>query len=303
MVAVPPDDPPPAQTSIDDQPDDVVAMPVEPPLEEELRPHQQELARLQQQLLDELKAVQQVRDQSASADKEVAALTARNVELEIEMTDLDRAAAQKRQETQTAALTAEELQARYRKLADAITELKKLPSAKKILHYRTPVSEPLFSEELEFECVQGRVTFIETHALIEEVKREFSDRKEQFFASASSVEHVDAVGAFRAVFRVEREQIPVPSISITEGRFEPVQDLRGEPLDDAMKPRSAFRQIVDAIDFQRTAVTFWVYPDSFAMYRQLRDYLYDRNITVAARPIPAGAPIGWSKHGTAARGQ
>src|SRR5437773_1661980 len=82
LVVPPPDEPPPALTATDEQADDVVAMPVEPPLEEALRPHQQELARLQQQLLNELHAVQEVRDQSAAADKELVALSAKNVELQ-----------------------------------------------------------------------------------------------------------------------------------------------------------------------------------------------------------------------------
>jgi hypothetical protein len=283
--------------------EDVVAMPVEPPLDDALVPHQQELARLQQELLEQMRGVQQVRDQSALTDKEVAELTAKNVELESEVVELDRTAAQKKQDVQVAVLSAQELQSRYKKLADEIADLKKLPSLKKTLHYQTPVSEPLYSEELEFECNQGRVTFIETHALIEEIKQEFETRKQEFFSSEASTARVDPVGAFGAVFHVKLERFPQKSISITEGLFEPVQNLRGESLTEAMKPTSAFRQIADVIDPKATSVTFWVYPDSFGMFRQLRDYLYDRKITVAARPIPAGAGIGWSRHGTAARGQ
>jgi hypothetical protein len=303
IVLPPPEEPPVAEAPVEETAEVAVPMPTEPPLDDALRPHQQELARLQQELLDQLHAMQEVRDESAATAEEVKSLTARNVELETEIGNLDSTAASKRLDVQATALTATELQARYRKLADEIAELKKLPSAKKTLRYRTPVSEPLFSEELEFECCQGRVTFIETHALLEEVKREFSERKQQYFSTDSSVEQVDAIGAFRAVFKVERERDPVLTISITEGSFEPIQESRGEMLEEAMKPRSAFRQIADVVDSQRTAITFWVYPDSFAVYRQLRDYLYDRNITVAARPLPYGVPIGWSRHGTAARGQ
>jgi hypothetical protein len=303
VVAPPADDPIPVETAAEEPADEVVAMPVEPPLENALLPHQQELARLQQQLLEQMRGVQQVRDQSALTDKEVAELTAKNVELESEVVELDRTAAKQKQRVQVVALSAQELQCRYKKLADEMTDLKKLPSLKKTLHYQTPVSEPLYSEELEFECYQGRVTFIETHALIEEVKREFESRKQEFFSSESSTARVDPVGAFRAVFHVQLERFPQRSITITEGRIEPVQDSRGENLTEAMKPTSAFRQIADVIDPKATSVTFWVYPDSFAMFRQLRDYLYDRKITVAARPIPNGSSIGWSRNGTAARGQ
>ena len=53
-----------------------------------------------------------------------------------------------------------------------------------------------------------------------------------------------------------------------------------------------------------TVVTFFVYPDSFAAFRQLRDYLYERDVVVAGRPLPIGAPItASSKNGTRSRGQ
>ena len=60
---------------------------------------------------------------------------------------------------------------------------------------------------------------------------------------------------------------------------------------------------MDALDPKITAVTFWVYPDSFPLYRRLRDYLHDRDFVVAGRPLPEGMAIGSSRHGTASRGQ
>src|SRR5438552_3239748 len=79
LVTPPPEEPPAAETSADDG-SDVVALPTEPPLEEQLRPHQQELARLQQQLLDQLRDLQQTRDQSTSTDQDLAVLAVRKVE-------------------------------------------------------------------------------------------------------------------------------------------------------------------------------------------------------------------------------
>src|SRR5437588_2771193 len=88
LVTPPPDEPPVAEISADDG-SDVVALPTEPPLEEELRPHQQELARLQKQLLDQLRDLQQARDQSAVTDKELAALAATKAELDSELGEAD----------------------------------------------------------------------------------------------------------------------------------------------------------------------------------------------------------------------
>ncbi len=50
-------------------------------------------------------------------------------------------------------------------------------------------------------------------------------------------------------------------------------------------------------------MTLWVYPDSFAAYRKLRDYMHERDIDVAGRALPEGTSIAAGRHGTASRGQ
>src|SRR5262249_38549640 len=88
-----------------------------------------------------------------------------------------------------------------------------------------------------------------------------------------------------------------------KGTVEPLGGLRGETLAEAFRPNSEFRQIADFLDAKQTVVTFWVYPDSFALFRQLRDYLYQRDIEVAGGPMPFGRPIGFAPDGTASRSQ
>ena len=90
---------------------------------------------------------------------------------------------------------------------------------------------------------------------------------------------------------------------LSEWQLEPVLPVRGETLEAAMAPGSEFRQIADGIDPRQTAVTFWVYGDSFAVFRQLRDFLYERDIVVAGRPLPKGIPIASSRRGSISRGQ
>jgi hypothetical protein len=110
------------------------------------------------------------------------------------------------------------------------------------------------------------------------------------------------VGAFRLRYRLERDSSNA-HFSLTEWDAEPVAVDRGESMEAALKPGSAFRKVIDSLDPQQTAVTFWVYTDSFPIYRKLRDYLHERDIVVAGRPLPDGAPIRSTKHGSASRGQ
>jgi hypothetical protein len=84
---------------------------------------------------------------------------------------------------------------------------------------------------------------------------------------------------------------------------EPLEPRRGESAEAALASGSAFRQTADRLDPEFAVVTFWVYEDSFPLFRALRDYLYERGIEVAGRPLPMGHPIASSRHGTASRGQ
>ena len=93
------------------------------------------------------------------------------------------------------------------------------------------------------------------------------------------------------------------SYGVSEWVLEPIASLRGETAQQALAPGSEFRQIIEGQQLSNTVVTFWVYPDSFPLLRQLRDYLYERGAEVAARPLPPGQPIAASRNGTASRGQ
>ena len=52
-----------------------------------------------------------------------------------------------------------------------------------------------------------------------------------------------------------------------------------------------------------TVLTFWVYPDSFPLYRSLVDFAHKEGYTVAARPLPEGLRIAGSPAGSKSAGQ
>ena len=151
---------------------------------------------------------------------------------------------------------------------------------------------------MQFECRKGRVTFIDVGALVDEVKSGMRAKGEELRTTWEVSDVVGPIGPFQLRYTLERERDSFPGDSPDRGgsyRFglsawyvEPVTEVRGETLEQALKPGSEFRQIVDGLDPQYAAVTFWVYPDSFPLYRQLRDYLYERDLVVAGRPLPAG---------------
>jgi hypothetical protein len=284
------------------------------PLQAELERQRQELARLQARLLEQLRHLQAVQEDETTAAGRLAGLSARRQQLEQEQAALRRAGSGV---GRAEALSLAELRERCRKLTDEIHEVENLPAAKKVLHYQTPVSRPVHSDELHFECRRGRVTFIDLAALMEEVHNRLDADARELRSQWEVGGVVGPTGAFQLRYQLERERGLADAalgggapdahsgyrVTLSGWQVEPVAEPRGEALDAALAPRSEFRQIADALDPQQTTVTFWVYPDSFPLYRRLRDYLYQRDVIVAGRPLPDGVPIAASKHGTRSRGQ
>jgi hypothetical protein len=289
----PPPAPPPQPTF-----EEPVALP-EPtdPLTPELEKERHELALAQARLLEETRKWEDVRRRRAAAAGDVTALVSRRQGLE------DAARATKADAAPPPALSLAEIASRSKQLAEDIKALKNAPSPKQTLRYRTPVSQTLQTEEVFFECKGGRVSLVDVGVMIEEVKRSMGDKGSGANRAWNFANTTSAVGAFRMHYRIEQDP-GTSRIFLSGYEIEPVVLDRGEAAEAALAPGSAFRRAVDHLDAQETAITFWVYPDSFALYRKLRDLLHDRDFVVAGRPLQGGELIGASRYGgTASRGQ
>jgi hypothetical protein len=295
-------------------PESTLAEPTDP-LEPELERQRRELAQAQGHLLAQLQEWEKTRQEEMLTTKELAELTARCQSLEAERTGLVSKSGDQGKTRQTLALSLAEIKARSKKVTEEIEALRKAPSQKQALRYRTPVSAPLQSEELLFECRAGRVTLIDIGALLDQVQRGLREKGEQLRKRWEASEVTAPVGPFRLRYFLERERGLLDGVGsgidgtvnfrfgMTAWEVEPLRDDRGETVEQALTPGSAFRRVIDPLDPQQTAVTMWVYPDSFPQYRRLRDYMHQRDIVVAGRPLPEGVPIASSRRGTASRGQ
>jgi hypothetical protein len=287
------------------------------PVQGELDRHRRELAEVQSQLLARLRELQTLQASEARAKDDRVELASRREAMDRENARLAGAADQRLEASRQAALSSAELRERCRQLADELHALEQQPITKHTLHYRTPVSQPVHSEELLFECWHGRVTFIDIAALLTEVRRGIEE-KGKLLRNRWQIDDVTPpAGAFRLRYVIERDHelldalggaVPPASTGnyhygLSEWQVEPIATTRGETLQAALTTGSEFRQIVDGLDAERTAVTFWVYPDSFELFRRLRDVLYQRDVIVAGRPLPDGVHIASSRRGTVSRGQ
>jgi hypothetical protein len=275
----------------------------------------QSLAEAQAALLENLRRQELLRSKQEQAAHQLAALDSERLKYEEQSTALDTRRRQAEQGARAAELSLAEVRRRTEHLVEEIAALKKLPPAKKTLRYQTPVAQAVQSEELQFECRRGRVSFVDVEAMLREVRRGLRDRAKQLRSRWEVEAETGAHGAFRMRYVVARERglldgggaIPDERAEFRYGLESwvavPVAEQRGETTEAALRPGSEFRRIVDRIDAEQTAVTFWVYPDSFAVYRTLRDYLLRRDVLVAGRPLPDDFPIASSRSGTVSQGQ
>jgi hypothetical protein len=283
----------------------------------QLERQRRELLETQAKLLAELREWEEAHQQHAGLASDLTDLGKRADQLRFERAALVRAQSDTGHANQTADLSLAEIQERNQRLLAEIDALKHAPSAKQTLRYRTPISHPLQSEEVHFECKEGRVTLIDLGAMLEEVRRGIHDKGEQLRSTWEIRDTTQPVGPFQLRYVIEREHDVLDAVkmdakpnqsatfqySMTAWEVVPTVAERGEADSAALAEGSAFRRVVDALDVNQTAVTLWVYPDSFALYRRLRDYLHDHDVTVAGRPLPNGVPIASSRHGTVSRGQ
>jgi hypothetical protein len=217
---------------------------------------------------------------------------------------------------QSVALSLEELAKRGQALKLAIAQMEAVGPPRKELRYHTPVSKTVTSDELFFECKNGRVSYLDLPGMVRDIE-DGMKAKEEMLRERFSVDDVTRPsGAFRLRYTIVRRRSTGEALGDAArpsgrvffgyglGKFvvEPISALRGETLEQALRPASEFRQSVDALDSQ-TVVTFWVYPDSFALFRVLRDYLYEKGVEVAGRPLPEHEPISGSPTGSRSRGQ
>ena len=298
----------PAQTAAEGKP-----LPADP-LQRELDKARQELEQARAEMLEKLKALDSVEEEKNKVRRELEQVSLAKAGLERDRLALEEAA---RNKTPIKAdFTMSELRQRSQEIIKQIQAVEKLPTLNKTLRYHTPVSKPVHTDELMFECRRGRVTYIDLPAFMAEIQRNLQDMGQQLRSQWQVSAVAGPVGAFRLHYMVERQRDLLNSViggsfptgsgysyGVSEWFVEPVKEIRGEPLPNALAPGSEFRRIIEAGVPQQTVVTFWVYADSFAIFRELRDFLYERGLEVAGRPMPDDAAIAANRHGTKSRGQ
>jgi hypothetical protein len=273
------------------------------PLESELARHQRELQEAQKRLLDQLRQLPPLEKKQEETGRQLALLGVQRQALSDERAALGQALAGQKQAAQNLTPSLAQLREQERRIREEMAALEKAPAEKKVLHFRVPVSRPVHQDEIFFECKAGRVSFVDFPAFVADINDEIRTHEADIARDGRYEGVTRASGFFRVRFVLQRNRLSDSNRLEHTCEVEPLAAVRGESAQAALAPGSQFRHLLDGVDAKLTVATFWVYPDSFALFRQLRDYAYERGMEVACWPQQEGQPIRESSRGSKSRGQ
>ena len=199
------------------------------------------------------------------------------------------------------------------KLEKELTTLRNLPRPKSAsILSKSPVARPAANSESHFELRRNRISYIDLDRLLDLTRADAQVRIRMSDRLAAISNKVGPVGSFsleyellKAVPGSVEELLERKSLRYDLRAWEIVPEFenRGETYEATRNPISEFTRAVNRINPARGTITLWIYPDSFTLYRRLRDELVARGFSVAARPLPEGMSIRGSPMGTQSAAQ
>lgn len=181
-----------------------------------------------------------------------------------------------------------------------------------IEHHPTPLAQAVFGREEHFRLSSGRLAYVPLNQLTEQLKSEARLKAWKLKDTPQITETVGPLEGFRLQYTLVRRDFVISTStgpaqrSVVElNRFVLVPEATelGETLDVALQPGSRFYERLQQTAPGQATITVWTYPDSFAEFLRLKQYLQQRGYLTAARPLPEGHPIGGSPHGSRSMAQ
>lgn len=193
------------------------------------------------------------------------------------------------------------LRDQYRAIDSQFTSLNTVASNNETIeHYPTPIAKTVFSEEMHFRLRNGRLVYVPMTELVELMRDEWKQKARKLEVADETTETVGPIGDFRLQYHLRAEERRAPIeygagvervTSFTRFIMVPVNESIGVALEDAFNDGSEFRSLIGLSAPEKTTVSVWVYPDSFAEFNQLKKWLYERGFKTACWPLSKNNPI------------
>jgi len=158
-----------------------------------------------------------------------------------------------------------------------------------LTHYRTPIAKTVFGHEEHFRISEGRISRIPLNELVDALYQDAKSKKWKLKGAPQFTETLDPIDGFRLKYSLGHAGLSFQLYPVTEDA--------GQRVAAALAADAPLRQHLDALSPRDTTITVWTYPDSYAELREFQALLIQRGFRVAARPLPAGHPIGGSQQG------
>lgn len=187
-------------------------------------------------------------------------------------------------------------------------DLESKPKNVEALEHRiTPISRVVNGAEKHYRLEKNRVVEVPIEDLIHQFQRQLERRKEWLIKNRQQNGEIGPIRGFTMRYHLKFDTLSgleaarfghegfVLRVSRWEVRPDP--ETRGETEEVALRKGSQFYQSILSTS-PDTTLTFWVYPDSYAIYAKLRKFAHDNGYSVAGRPLPNGVHIAGSPDGT-----
>lgn len=199
------------------------------------------------------------------------------------------------------------------RLTRQVDEIESQPAPVETLEHKvTPISKVVMGKEKHYRLEKNRVAEVPIDELVGRF-REQIDRRRDWLAKTR--QHQGEIGPIQGfvmhyVVRVDsmsdldsaRTGYGGFRVSLAQWEVRPEKGFKGEAVDVALKKGSKFYDSLLGLS-PDTTLTFWVYPDSYELYRKLQKFTQQHGFSVAARPLPEGVPIAGSPNGSRSASQ
>jgi hypothetical protein len=185
------------------------------------------------------------------------------------------------------------------------------PKVATLKHQLTPLGRDISGKELHFRLLNSRVAFLPIEELIQRLRPQILRDRDRLIRNGIQRGEIGPVAGFRMEYVLEARHLSAMeelrqgtsvAFNLASWKMLAEPDLLTESAEEATRRDGDFLRRLRDADAD-TTITFWVYPDSYALYRQLQEFAHHENFTVAARPIPFGIPIAGSPNGSRSSGQ
>lgn len=179
-------------------------------------------------------------------------------------------------------------------------------------HLPTPMAKTVFGEEVHVMLDDNKVSVVPWERLVEGLKRQAEMQVSRVVRTDRLVDTLGPVDGFVMNYALKAEKgfvtrgsnvAMAQRVELEYFVLEPTAEVLREDIDQALATGGRLRAELTLRNPRATTITVWVYDNSFATFRDLKERLFAEGFLTAARPLPKGIRIGASPNGSSSTAQ